>query len=63
MAILWLLPSCMVGQAIEQAGPYFAHLVEGRVGRLHFHLEGWNFPEWNLPPAAGQSAIARQASN
>ena len=29
VASLWLLPSCMVGQAIEQAGPYFAHLVEG----------------------------------
>jgi hypothetical protein len=29
IASLWLLPSCIVGQVIEQAGPYFAHLVEG----------------------------------
>lgn len=26
---LWLLPSCIMGQGIEQVGPYLAHLVEG----------------------------------
>jgi hypothetical protein len=25
----WLLPSCFAGQAVEQAGPYLANLVEG----------------------------------
>ena len=33
------------------------------VGDFHFTLRGWNLPERNLPPAAGQNAIARHASN
>jgi hypothetical protein len=29
ISFAWLLPACFVGQVVEQAGPYLAHLVEG----------------------------------